>query len=82
MTEESEKYKKVLSILKKSKPELTGIEFIEQNVISRIRRKSERGRFEVLRLVCMDLYRVGQKEHGYCLGITGSVFCLPADNDP
>jgi len=43
MTEESEKYKKVLSILKKAKPELTGIESIEQNVVSRIRRKTERG---------------------------------------
>ncbi len=36
MTSESEKYKKVLSILSKSAPKLDGVENMEENVISRI----------------------------------------------
>jgi len=39
MTEDTEKYKMVIMILRKSKPELTGTEIIEQNVMERIRRK-------------------------------------------
>ena len=39
---ESEKYKKILNILKKSKPELKGIETIQENVLNRIRRTEKR----------------------------------------
>jgi hypothetical protein len=44
MASESGKYNKVLNILKRSKPELKGIETIQENVISRIKRTGSRQR--------------------------------------
>jgi hypothetical protein len=43
MTTEGEKYKKVLAILRRSKPELKGIDLIEDNVIGRIRKGEAKG---------------------------------------
>jgi len=42
MRAENEKYKKILNILKKSKPELKGIETIQENILHRIRATENR----------------------------------------
>ena len=44
MTDESEKYEKVLKVLRAAKPELKGIETLEEKVIDRLRRTQNKRR--------------------------------------